>query len=201
MAKAPSPDLWDTIAKTYDHMRPDQGLTDPNVRAAWQAFYAEVLSSSDLHLLDAGCGTGSLSLALAETGHQVTGIDFAPAMIAEAKEKAELSGLPVSFAVMDAVSPDFEPGSFDAITCRQVLWALPDRKAALENWANLLRPDGHLILIEGLFASGNGMAEDEVLDILPASLEHLGTRDLAQNHRLWGGPISDQRYCLVAKTG
>ncbi len=197
--KAQSPDTWDSIAGKYDGLWPDQSLADPSVRAAWKRLYAEVLPERPLEVLDAGCGTGSLALALAELGHRVTGIDFSPAMIEQAQAKNAKFGKQVSFSVQDAVSPNFPPRSFDLVTCRQVLWALPDRGAALSNWENLLRPNGWMVLIEGLFASGNGMSETELLAALPDSMEHVLTRDLSNNDALWGRPLEDHRYLFVAR--
>jgi ubiquinone/menaquinone biosynthesis C-methylase UbiE len=193
-----SPDLWDTVARTYDGLRPDQGLTDPPVRAAWRALLTRHLPTAPASILDAGCGTGSLSLLLAEAGYRVTGIDFAPVMIATAREKALAAGLAVAFDVADASAPRFPPAHFDAIVCRQVLWALPDRAAALRHWAGLLREGGRLILVEGRFASGRGMSEAEIRAALPPDLTPAEVTDLSGETALWGGPIPDQRLLVVA---
>jgi ubiquinone/menaquinone biosynthesis C-methylase UbiE len=192
-----SPSLWDGIAASYDGMRPDQGLTDPTARAAWLALIGSLLPRGRNHVLDVGCGTGSLSLLLASEGHEVTGLDFAPAMIAVARTKAAATGADVRFVVADATAPDFPPTSFDAILCRQTLWALPDRALALQNWATLLRPGGRLILVEGLFASGRGMSEAEILAALPDAFAPAEVSDLGLNHALWGGPIPDQRLLVT----
>lgn len=97
----------------------------------------------------------------------------------------------------DASAPKFPAQSFDAIICRQVLWALPDAKTTLQNWSALLKPGGKLLLIEGIFASGNGMSEDAVHAAMPGSLTITETIDLAQQPSLWGGPIADQRILFV----
>lgn len=199
MPKQHSPDLWDSVAKGYDGMRPDQGLTDPRVRAAWQTLLAAHLPEAPVDVLDVGCGTGTLSLLLAEMGHTVTGVDFAPGMIAEAQKKAELRGLPVRFAVGDGSNPPLDPRSVDAIVCRQVLWALPHPKQVLATWTNLLTPGGTLLLIEGRFASGNGMASEDVAAALPDAIEDVITTDLSADASLWGGPLSDERYLVVGK--
>ena len=62
-------------------------------------------------ILDAGCGSGDLSIYLAQLGHQVTGIDFVETAIVNAQEKAaslppEVSAL-LSFQVGDALQPSF----------------------------------------------------------------------------------------------
>lgn len=197
--KAHSPQLWDSVAAQYDDMRPDQSLADPQIRQRWQQLFADELPPGACTILDAGCGTGSLGLALAEAGHSVTGIDFSTEMVALARAKAIKFGLDATFDVQDAATPDFPPQSFDAIACRQVLWALPDKHAALKNWTTLLKPRGRMIFIEGLFASGNGMAESAILDALPDTMTHLQTRDLSTDQALWGGPLNDQRYLLIAE--
>ena len=190
-----SPALWDSIATRYDGMRPDQGLTDPSVRAAWLELIERRLPPLTTRILDVGCGTGSLSVLLADAGYTVTGIDFAPAMVEVARSKASTA----TFLVQDAAAPAFALSSFDAIVSRQVLWALPDRAAALANWAALVRPGGTVVLVEGRFASGNGMTADEIANITPASLEVTEATDLSGDTSLWGAALTDQRLLVVAR--
>src|ERR1700741_2134993 len=60
-------------------------------RAAWDRMLALVIPPAPggaLDALDVGSGTGFLSLELATRGHRVTGVDFAPAMLAAARAKA-----------------------------------------------------------------------------------------------------------------
>lgn len=192
-----SPDTWDGIAAKYDSLRPDQSLTDPDVRAAWQQLFAAHLPKDKCTILDVGCGTGTLALLLAENGHEVTGTDFAPQMVAEAKNKATVMGLDVAFDVQDATAPAFAPQSLDAIICRQMLWALPDAKVALDNWANLLKPGGVMLLVEGLFASGNGMPAEDIVTAMPTTITDITTTGLSTNTALWGGAITDTRYLVV----
>src|SRR2546429_3922570 len=58
-------------------------------RAAWDRIVGLTVGGrAPLDVLDVGCGTGVLSLELAGRGHRVTGVDFAPPMLAEARRKA-----------------------------------------------------------------------------------------------------------------
>ena len=104
--------------------------------------------------LDAGCGTGFLSLELAARGHRVTGVDFAPAMVAEARRKAAARGVPIRFEEADAEQLPFAPGSFDLVISRHVLWTLPHPEAAIDEWIRVLRPGARLVIVDGQFDAG-----------------------------------------------
>src|SRR5437762_12653200 len=52
-------------------------------------------------ILELGCGTGRLAIPLAEAGFAVTGIDRAPAMLAEARRKAAATRVSVSWHEAD----------------------------------------------------------------------------------------------------
>ena len=70
-------------------------------------------------VLDVGCGSGDLSIYLAQLGHQVVGIDFVETAIASAKEK--LRSLPpevarlLNFQVADALKPSLLQHQFGAV--------------------------------------------------------------------------------------
>jgi ubiquinone/menaquinone biosynthesis C-methylase UbiE len=121
-------------------------------RAAWDRIFDLVLDGGTaLDVLDAGCGTGFLSLELASRGHRVTGIDFAPAMLAEARRKAAEQSAAVRFEQGDAEQLPFAPGSFDLVVSRHLLWTLPHPERAIDEWIRVLRPGGRLAVIDGQF--------------------------------------------------
>lgn len=74
--------------------------------------------------LDAGCGTGLFSLALARRGFAVTAVDIAPQMVGAASEAAVRAGLQdrISFACGDAESLS---GRYDLVACFDVLVHYP----------------------------------------------------------------------------
>ena len=55
----------------------------------------EVTGGGVGRVLDAGCGTGRVALELSRCGHEVTGIDVDPSMLAEARSQAADEGLAV----------------------------------------------------------------------------------------------------------
>ena len=83
-------------------------------RVAWDRILDLVLAGrgAPLDALDVGCGTGFLSFELAARGHRVSGVDFAPAMIAEARRKAAAGGLAIPFEEADAERLPFPAGRF-----------------------------------------------------------------------------------------
>ncbi|HKM73087.1 MAG TPA: class I SAM-dependent methyltransferase [Stellaceae bacterium] len=130
-------------------------IRTPAERAAWDRIFDLVLPRRGaLEALDAGCGTGFLSFELAARGHRVTGVDFAPAMLAEARRKAAQQDFSVHFEEADAERLSFPAGSFDLAISRHVLWTLPHPEAAIDEWIRVLRPGGRLVVLDGQFDPG-----------------------------------------------
>jgi SAM-dependent methyltransferase len=196
MASMTSPDdiaLWDAEAQRFDDAA-DHGLRDATVRAAWRTLLVSLVPPAPVRVADLGCGTGTLSLLLADEGHAVDGVDFAPAMVARAVAKA--AGRPdVRFAVGDAAEPPLEPGAYDVVLCRHVLWALPDPAAALRRWIGLLAPGGWLVLVEGHWSTGAGLTAAETVALVEATGRPAELTRLA-DPVYWGRPITDERYVI-----
>ena len=136
-------------------------IATPAERAAWDRVIGLAVGGrSAIEALDVGCGTGFLSLELAGRGHRVTGIDFAPEMLALAKDKAVAAGAQIRFEHADAENLPFAAASFDLVITRHVLWTLPHPDAALGEWIRVLRPGGRLAVIDGqsLVAPGEEQA-------------------------------------------
>jgi 2-polyprenyl-3-methyl-5-hydroxy-6-metoxy-1,4-benzoquinol methylase len=204
-------DYWTAAAATFD-TAPDHGLTDTVVRAAWSARLRGWIPDRGVDVLDMGCGTGSLSLLLAEQGHQVTGIDLSPGMVARAERKLAAAGYQVPVLLGDATTPPVGDRRFSVVVARHLLWTLPDPLAALRRWIGLLRPGGHLVLVEGhrdtaAIAAANG-GEERMLrwggvsaSVLAAAVAPLVTRTYIEHLTdplLWGREVHDERYVLLA---
>jgi len=192
-----TPGEWDAAAERFD-AEPDHGLTDPAVRAAWRALLVPLLPAAPARVLDVGCGTGSLAVLLAEAGHDVVGVDYAPAMVARARAKAAAAARAVEFRVGDAADPAEPPGTVDVVLCRHVLWALPDPAAALARWAGLLTPGGRLLLVEGRWSTGGGLAAAEVARLVGTVRQEADVVPLT-DPALWGGPVDDERFLVLSR--
>jgi SAM-dependent methyltransferase len=98
------------------------------------------------------CHIGTDTISLARLGARMTGLDFSPAAITEARRLAERAGAEVPFVeadVYDAVDR-LGAGAFDLVfTGIGALCWLPDVRRWAGVVANLLRPGGRLFLREG----------------------------------------------------
>lgn len=89
---------------------------------------ARLIEQGKVHgeVLDAGCGHAALSLALAERGHHVVGLDASPTAIAAAVTAAAERGLTtVSFAKADMTAFTGYDGRFDTVLDSGLLHSLP----------------------------------------------------------------------------
>ena len=205
---------WDRRAADFDQESPSHGFRNEAQARAWRRLISRISGPAPLDVLDVGCGTGFLSLLLAERGHRVTGVDVAPAMLAEARIKAVAQGLDVHFMEADVEALDMPNASLDLIVERHVLWTLPHPDLALDAWRRLLRPDGRLVLIEGHWDAMERRDEyAEIYDRLPlfggrpheeiaALVRARGYSSVAveplMDPELWTEPPAHPRYLVIA---
>jgi len=187
---------WDRRASHFDE---DFGhsIGSPAERAAWDRILDLVIpAGGPRDALDCGCGTGFLSLELAARGHRVSGIDFAPAMLVEARRKAAAQRLSVGFEEGDAEQLRFAPGSFDLVISRHVLWTLPHPEAAVDEWIRVLRPGGRLAIVDG--AQYNEAAAPPQRENARTSTEYAAIGDQLP---FYGGRPKDEIEALLARHG
>ena len=94
----------------------------------------------DEHILDVGCGTGTLTEKIAEAGASVTGIDASPEMIAKAKQSYNN----IEFFVKDASNFSFDK-SFDAAFSNATFHWIKNQQNLLQCIYNVLKPGGRLV--------------------------------------------------------
>lgn len=71
-------------------------------------FFLEMARQADGEILDLACGTGRISIPLAEAGHQVTGLDLSTEMLARAEQKAKERGVLDRLAFLQGDMRKFE---------------------------------------------------------------------------------------------
>ena len=133
---------WNTHAAGWDD--------DPDVQHYAREALTSLRSQMDpdrLHILDFGCGTGLLTVDLAQTAAHVIALDPAEKMIGVLAHKG-LNNVTTFNATLSAELIDREPAfaaPFDLVTAASVCAFLPDYTATLRLLRKLLRPGGHLV--------------------------------------------------------
>ena len=148
---------WNEHCTKYDR----HGYHSDERKEAWKSLLSQALGTETkkLGILDVGCGTGMITLPLAELGHNVTGIDLSEGMLKIAKEKASNFNLAVEFKLGDAENLPFEDELFDVVINRHLLWTLPDPEKAISDWKRVLKPEGKLVIVDGNWDGHRGLHE------------------------------------------
>lgn len=145
-------------------------------------------------VLDVGCGGGLLSEGMAARGAHVTGIDLSEKPLGVARLHLHESGLKVDYRLIavEALAAE-QPGSFDVVTCLEMLEHVPDPASVIKACAQLVKPGGHVFFStlnrnpkSYLFAI---IGAEYILNLLPR-----GTHEYAKFIR----PAELIRYCREA---
>jgi SAM-dependent methyltransferase len=123
-----------------------QARMDANMAAIGDAALAFAQAKPGMAVLDVGCGTGFTSLALAQAGAKVTGVDISKPMLALARERAAKAGLDIAFIEADASAYAFAP-QFELIFSRFGVMFFDAPVAAFANMRNALKPGGRIAFV------------------------------------------------------
>ena len=99
-----------------------------------------------LRVLDVGCGGGILADAMARKGANVLGIDLAGKALKVAQLhalEAQTEGVQYQEISAEALAAE-QPGSFDVVTCMEMLEHVPDPSLVVKACATLVKPGGHV---------------------------------------------------------
>jgi ubiquinone/menaquinone biosynthesis C-methylase UbiE len=133
--------IWDKQAPGYDKR---------NLKVYKDAYALSIqktraLLAPDQKVLEIGCGTGIVSLAIAPFVESVVATDISPEMISVAKSKAESSSISnVEFRVCDGYALPYDSQAFDVALLFNVLHVVKEPTALLCEAHRLLRPSGYL---------------------------------------------------------
>ncbi|MGL6279505.1 MAG: bifunctional demethylmenaquinone methyltransferase/2-methoxy-6-polyprenyl-1,4-benzoquinol methylase UbiE [Gaiella sp.] len=133
--------MFDRIAPVYDAMN---RLMTAGLDRSWRRLAAEAVVLPGDRVLDACCGTGDLALEGERQGGHVTGLDFAPQMLERARAKSDT----ITWVEGDLLGLPFADDAFDAATVGFGVRNVADLEAALVELRRVLRPGGHLAILE-----------------------------------------------------
>ena len=182
--------MFDQIASRNDLMN---RLISVGMAGHWRKCAIKALMlRGPTHVLDVGCGTGEVALALLRRHPEATvaGIDLSESMLRLAIHKAQKAGLDscVSFQPGDATAMPFPDESFDGIVCSFCYRNIAQRAVALGEMRRVLRPGGWLVILELTIPTGalmrmlHGLYTDRIIPLLGRCLSLGGAyRYLAQS--------------------
>ncbi len=99
------------------------------------------------HVIDVGCGGGLLTEGMAVRSARVTGIDMGKAPLSVARLHQHESGLEIDYRQITAEQlAEEQAGSFDTVTCMEMLEHVPQPSITISACAKLLKDDGYLFL-------------------------------------------------------
>lgn len=100
-------------------------------------------------VLDLACGSGLHSLAWAERGARVTGVDFDRDLLVASRERlrrAEPQAPPTGWVGGDATRLPVRDESFDVVFCNSLLEHVPEWSKVVAEAARVLRPGGLFVV-------------------------------------------------------
>ena len=137
---------YDDRARSYD--RGWRGRLH-HVISERTAALATAVVAAPQHVLDVGCGTGYLLRALAGRypgAQSLAGIDAAPNMIEVAKSSSDDNRLTYVTGVAEHLP--FDDAAMDLVVSSTSFDHWSDQGAGLRECARVLRPGGHLVLVD-----------------------------------------------------
>lgn len=139
-------DGWDEVIGRLDFHRA--------YRRLFEAEDFESLPDRPLRILDAGIGTGAVTVALAaalrRTGREVecvTGIDVSAEMLRQAESRLAEYGIRLEAETADVERLPFEDGSFDIVVCAHVVEHLARPLRAMAQLERVAAPGGRVYLM------------------------------------------------------
>jgi ubiquinone/menaquinone biosynthesis C-methylase UbiE len=132
-----------------------------------------------MKVLDVACGTGNQSIPAARTGAQVTGLDIAPNLLEQARQRAASENLKIEFTEGDAENLPYPAAQFDVVLSMFGAMFAPRPEVVAAELKRVCRPGG-------LIAMGNWTPEGFVGQMFQITARHAPPPPGIQPPSLWG---------------
>ena len=142
--------MFDNIAPSYDKLNHRLSW---NIDHGWRRKAIRQLEPyKPQTMLDIATGTGDFAILAAQMlkPQRLVGADISEGMMAVGAEKVKAAGLQdvISFAKEDCLNLSYADGTFDAVTAAFGIRNFADLDKGLREMCRVLRPDGHLSIVE-----------------------------------------------------
>lgn len=145
MADAPGPPI-EVLKQNLRSMwmAGDFGVVAKTIASGGENFIHGLAIPAGSRVLDVACGTGNLAIPLARSGCIVTGVDIAPNLLEQARERARAEGLNIRFDEGDAEQLPYPDASFDAVVTMFGAMFAPRPELTASEMARVLKSGGQL---------------------------------------------------------
>jgi len=113
-----------------------------------EEFVSRLALQPGMRVLDVACGTGNQSIPAARSGADVIGIDIAPNLLEQARERAQNENLKITFVEGDAEQLPYDAAQFDVVLTMFGAMFAPRPERVASEFLRVCRPGG-------LIAMGN----------------------------------------------
>ena len=142
--------MFDNIAPTYDELNHRLSW---NIDKGWRRkAIGQLAPYKPQRILDIATGTGDFAILSAQMlkPQQLLGTDISEGMMDVGRKKVKEAGLQdtISFQREDCLSLTFPDGTFDAVTSAYGVRNFQDLDQGLREMQRVLRPGGHLLIVE-----------------------------------------------------
>jgi ubiquinone/menaquinone biosynthesis C-methylase UbiE len=122
----------------------------PRVGVMMQLIAEQLVEAADVRagqrVLDVACGQGNAALAAARRNAEATGVDYAPNLLEQGRERARAEHLEVDFQEADAENLPFPESSFDLVLSTVGVMFAPNQERAADELVRVTRANGRIAL-------------------------------------------------------
>ena len=133
--------FWNKISPVYDLF---ENIYNRKVYKNTGLKVAEFIDDGDC-VLECACGTGAITISIAEKCKSLVATDFAEGMLKRAAKKCRRYGN-VTFRQEDITDIKCEDESFDKVVAGNVIHLLPEPRKALDELTRVVKPGGKIII-------------------------------------------------------
>ena len=137
-------------------MAGDFGVVAKTISTSAETFIDGLHIPAGAHVLDIATGTGNVALPAARTGAIVTGVDIAPNLLIQARDRAVAEALTIHFDEGDAEALPYPDASFDIVVTMFGAMFAPRPELVASEMARVLKPGGQLAMANWNPASFTG---------------------------------------------
>ncbi len=159
--------FWDKISALYDLF---ETVYNGRVYTGTGKKVAEFIEPSD-EVLECACGTGAISIYIAQKCKKLIATDFAPGMLRQAAKKCRKYSN-VVFKKADITNIKCKDERFDKVVAGNVIHLLPEPEKALRELERVVKPGGKIIIPTYInMSKGTGKAAVKMITFLGADFK------------------------------